>query len=126
MEAAGNAVCQVPSARWTLGAEANIGELSSAEVAAVSYGGNGKVNVMNLPRLVNGLIEAREAELEESLGVQRQLVWDVESTAQAPLGELKFTPYPTEKRRTEWRKKELYETRDKLQEVEAQHSELHL
>ena len=69
---------------------------------AVLNAGTGKGTASDLPRLVDGLVEAREAELEESLGVQRQLVWDVESTAQAPLGELKFTPYPTEKRRAEW------------------------
>ena len=68
----------------------------------VSKAGCGKDLASNLPLLVDGLVEAREAEREESLGVQRQLVWDVESTAQAPLGELKFTPYPTEKRRVEW------------------------
>jgi len=56
----------------------------------------------NLPLLVKTKIGTWEAEKSEALGVQQQLVWDVESSAQAPLGELKFTPYPIEKQVVEW------------------------
>ena len=55
-----------------------------------------------LREMCNGYLESFQAEQEASLGVMSQLVWDVESTSQAELGEIKFTPYPIEKKKVEW------------------------
>jgi len=62
----------------------------------------GKIEKGSEYRRVRAALEAFEAEKEAALGIKRQFVWDVESTAQEPLGELKFTPYPVEKKFVDW------------------------
>jgi len=57
---------------------------------------------VELSELARVAIVTFQAWAEAELGVQTQEVWDVESTAHAPLGELKFTPYPVERERAEW------------------------
>lgn len=55
---------------------------------------------------VNQIVQNQVAKYDDdkdaALGILRQAVWDVESTAHAPLGELKFTPYPIKKEVLEW------------------------